>query len=43
MGEFIMFLGIVALWGITVSPILAMAVSTTLLIIGGNMTTKGGC
>ena len=43
MGGLLMFLGIVALWGIAVSPISAMVVSVTLLIMGGNLiNNKGG-
>jgi len=42
MGEFIMFLGLVALCGIKVNPILVMTVSATLLVVGGNICTKGG-
>ena len=41
MGEFIMFVGIIALWGITINPILVMIVSPVLLIVGGNICVGG--
>lgn len=41
MGEFIMFLGIVVLGGITINPILAMIISPVLLIVGGNICVGG--
>lgn len=43
MGEFIMFLGIVALGGIGTAGILAMIISVILLVIGGNICMEGKC
>jgi len=37
LGEFVMLLGLLSLFLITVNPILGMVVSVVLLTVGGNM------